>query len=87
MSQIIKIKRKNGKYVVKGNGDQYLWELANGAMKRGEMQPTFTMKLRRFFRRLRTELSYRIDELCSYIVGSQKAAELPYIGIEEHHRG
>ena len=45
--------------------------------------PTFSMKLRRFFRRLMNKLSRMADEACDYIVGSPAAMEMPYIGLEE----
>lgn len=46
-------------------------------------EPTFGMKLRRFFRRLMNEFRRIADEACDYIVGSPAAAEMPYIGLEE----
>lgn len=45
--------------------------------------PTFGMKLRRFFRRLMNKLSRMADEACDYIVGSPTAVEMPYLGFTE----
>lgn len=49
-----------------------------------DVEPTFGMKLRRFFRRLRSELRFRADITVSQVVGSELAAEVPYIGLEEY---
>ena len=81
--QKIIITRRKGKYTIKGNGDRYLFELAKGAYERGEMQPTRTMKIKRFLRRLWLTYLHRIDVMCDTIVGTPSAAEIEYIGIED----
>ena len=84
-TQKIIITRKNGYYTVKGNGDRYLWQLAGGAMERGEMEPTFTQKLRRFFRRLWQTVNAQIDKTITVamIPEATTAGDVPYIGILE----
>ena len=84
-TQKIKITRKNGHYRVKGNGDRYLWLLAGGAINRGEMEPTFGYKLRRFFRRLTKTASAQIGKTITVaaIPGMASAADVPYIGLED----
>ena len=49
MTQKIIIIRKRGTYKIRGNGDEYLMELTNGAFHRGEMKPTFWQNVKRFF--------------------------------------
>lgn len=85
-TQKIIIKRKNGHYTVKGNGDRYLWQLARGAMERGEMQPTFTQKVRRFFCRLGWTVNAQIDKTITIAaLPEMVSAEPPefYIGLED----
>ena len=81
--QKIIITRKNGKYTIKGNGDRYLFELAKGAYERGEMQPTRTMKIKRFLRRLWLTYRHRINVMCDAIVGTPSAADCELIVWEE----
>lgn len=51
---------------------------------RGEVEPTFGYKLRRFFKRLFTNISARAAYAAAYhTVGSQQACEVPYICLEE----
>ena len=83
-TQKIIIKRKGGVYSIKGNGDEYLMELANGAFHRGEMKPTFWQNVKRFFRCLSRAINEEIAE-CRQIAYSADvpAAESPYIGMLE----
>ena len=83
-TQKIIIKRKGGVYSIKGNGDAYLMELANGAFKRGEMKPTFWQNVKRFFRCLSRAINEEIAE-CRQIAHSTDtpAAEVPFIGLLE----
>ena len=81
--QKIIITRRKGKYDIKGNGDRYLFELAKGAYERGEMQPTRTMKIKRFLRRLWLTYLHRIDVMCDAIVGTPSAADCDLIVWEE----
>ena len=81
--QKIIITRRKGKYDIKGNGDRYLFELAKGAYERGEMQPTLTMKIKRFLHRLWLTYRHRINVMCDAIVDTPSAAEIEYIGLED----
>ena len=83
-TQKIIIKRKGGVYSIKGNGDAYLMELANGAFRRGEMKPTFWQNVKRFFRCLSRAINEEIAE-CRQIARSTDtpAAEVPFIGLLE----
>ena len=81
--QKIIITRRNGTYSIKGNGDRYLFELAKGAYERGEMQPTRTMKIKRFLRRLWLTYRHRINVMCDAIVGTPSAADCDLIVWEE----
>lgn len=84
-TQKIIIKRKGGVYSIKGNGDEYLMELANGAFHRGEMKPTFWQKLRRFFYRLNKHADAWLEGCAAIALGSDEAAEeIGFIGLEEH---
>ena len=85
-TQKIIIKRKGGVYSIKGNGDAYLMELANGAFRRGEMKPTFWQNVKRFFRCLSRAINEEIAE-CRQIAHSTDtpAAEVPFIGLLEEH--
>ena len=85
-TQKIIIKRKGGVYSIKGNGDAYLMELANGAFRRGEMKPTFWQNVKRFFRCLSKAINEEIAE-CRQIAHSTDtpAAEVPFIGLLEEH--
>ena len=82
--QKIIITRKDGVYTIKGNGDAYLLELANGAFHRGEMKPTFWQNVKRFFRCLSRAINEEIAE-CRQIARSTDtpAAEVPFIGLLE----
>ena len=85
-TQKIIIKRKGGVYSIKGNGDAYLMELANGAFRRGEMKPTFWQNVKRFFRCLSRAINEEIAE-CRQIARSTDtpAAEVPFIGLIGEH--
>ena len=72
---------------IKGNIGYVAQDCAAAKLHRHEVMPTFGYKLRRFCRRLRNYLAYQADIACSHIVGSQTAASMPYIGIEENSRG
>lgn len=87
MNQKIIIKRKNGKYTIKGNGDEYLLDLGVGAFRRGEMKPTFRHQLKRFFKRIWWTYLHVVDSAAFNVVGSESAIEIPYIGLEEHVKG
>ena len=76
-TQKIIIKRKGGAYSIKGNGDAYLMELANGAFKRGEMKPTFWQNVKRFFRCLSRAINEEIAE-CRQIAHSTDTPAAEY---------
>ena len=86
MTQKIIIIRKRGTYKIRGNGDEYLMELANGAFHRGEMKPTFWQNVKRFFRCLSRAINEEIAE-CRQIARSTDtpAAEYtnPIVGLLE----
>ena len=87
MKQKIIITRKDGYYSIKGNGDAYLLELANGAFRRGEMKRTFWQNVTRFFRILGRCLTEWFDECAAIAFGTEEDAEdVPVIGLlpEEH---
>jgi hypothetical protein len=84
MNQKIIITRKGGTFSIKGNGDAYLLELANGAFKRGEMKPTFWQKLRRFFYRLNKRVDAKCEEYSRIaFTPDVTAEEIGFIGLEE----
>ena len=76
-TQKIIIKRKGGVYSIKGNGDEYLMELANGAFHRGEMKPTFWQNVKRFFRCLSRAINEEIAE-CRQIARSTDTPAAEY---------
>ncbi len=76
-TQKIIIKRKGGVYSIKGNGDAYLMELANGAFRRGEMKPTFWQNVKRFFRCLSRAINEEIAE-CRQIARSTDTPAAEY---------
>ena len=53
---------------------------------KGNVQHTTWYKLRRFFKRLATEISARA-ELAARFCDKESVVAVPYIGLEEHHHG
>lgn len=87
MNRTIKIKfnsRGEVKKVV-GNVGRTRMNLAAYHLHCGNIQPTFGAKLARFFRRLNHFIKMKAVHASDYITGMPQAAELPYIGLEEHN--
>lgn len=85
ITQVIIIESDGEEYRVRGNGSRYLLQLGVGAFMRGEIEPTFGQKLRRFFRRLRREIGAGLDEAAAHIIGrycgpEPRAEDIPLIG-------
>ena len=82
----IKIKydrRGNVKKVI-GNVGQTRMNRAALELWKGNVEPTFGYKLRRFISRAFTELSARAERAAAdHIVGSQAACEIPYICLDK----
>jgi hypothetical protein len=89
------------KFICKNISDDHLeklrQEVCKEQIKRKEAQPfgkaaqskmTFGKKLRRFIRRLAQEADYKINTVVvNCIVGSEQAANINYIGIEDCTNG
>jgi hypothetical protein len=83
MTVKIKFDRKTGKVKkITGNIGQTRANLAAFQLWRGNIEPTRWYKLRRFFKRLSTEISARAILATEY--HSERFDEVPYIGLEEH---
>ena len=76
-NQKIIIIRKGGRFIIKGNGDEYLMDVANGAFRRGEMKPTFWQNVKRFFRCLSRAINEEIAE-CRQIARSTDTPAAEY---------
>ena len=88
ITQTIIIKRRNGKYSVKGDGDAYLFDLAYGAFRRGEMKRTWWQNVRRFFKILHKVLNECIEESIEIAFGTDTddiAYSNPIFGLPEEH--
>lgn len=80
----IKYDRHGNVKKITGNVGQTRMNLAALGLWKGEIQPTFGYKLRRFFKRLFTDISAKAAYAATYhTVGSQAACEVPYICLEE----
>lgn len=76
-------KHGNVKKII-GNVGQTRMNRAALELWKGNVEPTFGYKLRRFVGRAFTELSARAERAAAdHIVGSQAACEVPYICLEE----
>ena len=90
-TQKIIIKKRRGKPdTVRGNGDTYSLRLNSGEIVNGRMQPTFRHKLWRFIKRLYWTLGADIDRALDALEREaerrEKAADSPYIGMEDCQR-
>lgn len=63
-TQMIKVKQKNGRPVLYGNGNRFQWEINDGITIEGRMNPTFRYKLHRFFKRLFQDMA---DQICKTV--------------------
>ena len=82
-NQRIIITERRGKPVVRGNGNRYQLRLNSGEIVNGRMQPTFRHKLWRFIKRLYWTA---LDALEREAERREKAADIPYIGMEDCQR-
>ncbi len=83
MTVKIKFDRKTGKVKkITGNIGQTRANRAAYQLWRGNVEPTRWYKLRRFFKRLCTEISTRAILAADY--HNERFDEVPFIGLEEH---
>ena len=83
MTVKIKYDRKTGKVKkITGNIGQTRANRAAYQLWRGNIEPTRWYKLRRFFKRLSTEISARAILAAEY--HNERFDKVPYIGLEEH---
>lgn len=83
MTVKIKYDRAGAVKKIKGNIGRTRANRAALELWKGNIEPTFGYKLRRFIKRIATEISARAAIFCDE--GSVKA--VPYIGLEEHTNG
>ena len=85
MTVKIKYGRNGAVKSIKGNIGRTRMNRAALELWKGNVEPTTGYKLRRFIKRLFTEMSARAEAVCAYhIVGSPQACEISFIGIEEN---
>ena len=83
MAVKIKFDRKTGKVKkITGNIGQTRANLAAYQLWRGNVEPTRLHKLRRFIKRLSTEICARATLAADY--HNERFDDVPYIGLEEH---
>lgn len=83
----VKFDRHGNVIKVVGNVGRTRMNRAANELWHGNIEPTFGYKLRRFVHRVVERFNRACENATEHIVGSQTAAEMPYIGIEEHSRG
>ena len=92
MRETVKFKYKNGFTKVEFNNvsDKHLdilkREICREQVRRKDAKPkkSFGYKLKRFFRRLNNVIQYHAETtVCNYIVGSEQAASINYLGLVE----
>ena len=79
MNKKITVHFKNGKIIAKGNADDYHIGLASQKLRNREIEPTFTYKVGRFFKRLLKTCIATIEEALT--VGNPNEVEITYIDI------
>jgi len=83
MTVKIKVDRKTHAIeCIKGNIGHTTQDRAAELLHRHAVEPTTWYKLRRFFKRLSTEISARVTLAADY--HNERFDEVPYIGLEEH---
>ena len=83
----VKIDRNGNVRRVIGDVGQTRMNKAAAALWHGDIEPTFSYKLRRFFRRAALTFNAKMDEAAQIALGTDKpACEVPFIGLEEHVR-
>lgn len=80
----VKIDRNGNVRRVIGDVGQTRMNKAAAALWHGDIEPTFSYKLRRFFRRAALTFNAKMDEAAQIALGTDvPAAEVPYIGLLE----
>lgn len=80
----VKIDRNGNVRRVVGNVGQTRMNKAAAALWQGNIEPTFSYKLRRFFRRAALTFNAKMDEAAAIAYGTDvPAAEVPFIGLLE----
>lgn len=88
MTVKIKVNRKTHEIKkIIGNIGHTAQSCAGSMLLRHEIQPTFGYKMRRFVKRLCSEISYHADVLYGSVLRDESATAIPYIGIESCVRG
>lgn len=84
----VKIDRNGNVRRVIGDVGQTRMNKAAAALWHGDIEPTFSYKLRRFFRRAALTFNAKMDEAAAIAYGTDvPATEVPYIGmLEERSR-
>jgi hypothetical protein len=83
----VKIDRNGNVRRVVGNVGQTRMNKAAAALWHGDIEPTFGYKLHRFIRRAALTFNAKMDEAAAIAYGTDvPAAEVPFIGLEEHVR-
>lgn len=76
--QEIKIIRENGTIRMVGNGDAYMWQLANGMYHKGQISPRKRDIAKKFvkclFRAIRLDAHEKMQKIEEAIVGTEEAA-------------
>ena len=80
----VKIDRNGNVRRVVGNVGQTRMNKAAAALWHGDIEPTFSYKLRRFFRRAALTFNAKMDEAAQIALGTDvPASEVEFIGLEE----
>lgn len=80
----VKIDRNGNVRRVIGDVGQTRMNKAAAALWQGNIEPTFSYKLRRFFRRAALTFNAKMNEAAAIAYGTDvSAAEVPYIGLLE----
>ena len=80
----VKIDRNGNVRRVIGDVGQTRMNKAAAALWHGDIEPTFSYKLRRFFRRAALTFNAKMDDAAAIAYGTDvPAAEVPYIGLLE----
>ena len=84
----VKIDRNGNVRRVVGNVGQTRMNKAAAALWQGNIEPTFSYKLRRFFRRAALTFNAKMDEAAQIALGTDvPACEIEYIGLLEERTG
>ena len=83
MKATVKFDKYGNVKSIKGNIGRTRMNRAALELWKGNVEPTTGYKLRRFFKRMFSELSTRAEAASRYHAAPHAAA-MPYIGLEEH---